>query len=262
MEMYQFRTLFSFVKENIKYILAVGFLYLLFLIINIPATVVLSAVNLPKNLSLTAISGTVWSGKAQQLNYMGISFGVVSWELHPLNLLLGELSADISITNNEQYINTEASISSSGKIELEETRFAIDVSSLQPLTYGMPFAYSGNATGYFPVSYFHKNNYVGVNGTLSLTAIGMVSPQQQPLGDFEINFQAEKEGATSGRIKDSDGPLNIDGKLLLKKDGQFTISAKLATADTGSSLEQALSLFGSKDSNGRVQFNSRFKLWH
>lgn len=153
---------FSFNKKNIKYILIIGLLYLLFLITNLPASVVLSAVNLPGNLTLSLISGTVWSGKAQQLRYAGISFGAVSWNLHPLNLMLGELSADISIVKNEQYIKTAANISTSGKIELQETRFSIDLSSLQPLTYGMPFSYSGNASGYFPVSYFHKNNYMGV----------------------------------------------------------------------------------------------------
>ncbi len=252
---------FSFNRKNIKYILVAGLLYLLFIITNLPASVVLSVVNLPNNLSISLISGTVWSGKAQQLRYAGIFFGAVSWNLHPLNLMLGELSADISIVNNEQYIKTTASISSSGKIELEETRFSIDLSSLQPLTYGMPFAYSGNASGYFPASYFHKNNYVGVNGKLSLSDIAMISPQQQSLGDFTINFRAEKEGATSGKINDNGGVLNIAGQLFLKKNGQFNISAKLGSAETGGALEQAFSFFGAKDASGRVQLNSNFKLW-
>lgn len=261
MEINKYLPDFSFNKKNIRYTLIVFFLYLLFLVTNIPATVALSAVNLPKNLSLASVSGTVWSGKAQQFRYMGISFGAVSWRLHPLNLILGELSADISVVNNEQYINTEAHVSFSGKIELEETRFSIDLSLLQPLIYGMPFAYSGHASGYFPVSYFQKNNYVGVNGKLSLSDITMISPQRQLLGGFTINLRAEKEGATSAKIKDNGGPLNIDGQLLLKKDGQLNISANLATTEPGSSLEQALSLFGRQDSSGRVQFNSNFKLW-
>ena len=261
MEINKIRSFFSFIKENIKYILAVVFLYLFFLITNIPATVVLSAVNLPKNLSLIAISGTVWSGKAQQLNYMGISFGAVSWDLHPLNLMLGELSADVSVVNNKQYINTEVSLSSSGKIELEETRFLIDLSSLQPLIYGMPFSYAGKASGYFPVSFFHKNNYVGINGKLSLMSMEMISPQRQSFGDFIVDFRAEKEGATSGKIKDSGGELNLTGQLMLKKNGQFNFSAKLAARETGSSLEKTLSFLGRKDASGRVQVNNNFKLW-
>ncbi len=252
---------FSFEKKNIKYILIVVFLYLIFLITSLPASVVLSAIKLPGNLSLTSVSGTVWSGKVRKVRVSGIELGSLNWDLHPFNFIFGELSASVSIINEEQYIKTEVNFSTSGKIKLEETRFLIDLSSLQPLTYGMPFAYAGKASGYFPVSFFHKNNFVGINGKLSLSNIEMISPQRQSFGDFEVDFRAEKEGATSGRIKDNSDQLNIEGQLTLSKDGQFNVSAKLAAREAGSSLEQMLSILGAKDANGRVQLNSNFKLW-
>ena len=233
-----------------------------FLITNLPASVVISSVSLPKNISLSSVSGTIWSGKAGNLTLSGINLGSVKWNLHPLNLILAELSADISILNNTQYINTELKLSYSGKVELQETRFSIDLTSLQPLTYGMPFSYSGKISGYFPVSYFYKNNYVGLNGKLSLSTIEMISPQQQYFGDFTVDFRAEKEGATSGKIKDSVGVINLNGQLMLKKDGEFNLSAKLAAREKGSSLEKMLDFLGKKDASGRVNFNSNFKLWH
>ena len=232
-----------------------------FLITNIPATVILSSVTLPDNVKLSSISGSIWSGKARQFKISGIDMGSINWELNPLNLIIGELSADVSIVNNKQYINTEVSLSSSGKIELEETRFLIDLSSLQPLIYGMPFSYTGKASGYFPVSFFHKNSYVGLNGKLSLTSMEMISPQRQSFGDFIVDFRAEKEGATSGKIKDSGGELNLTGQLMLKKNGQFNFSAKLAARESGSSLEKTLSFLGRKDASGRVKVHSDFKLW-
>lgn len=252
---------FSFNKKNIQYILIIVALYLFFLITSLPAKIILSSVTFPKNIHLSSISGTIWSGKAENFKISGIELGSIKWNLHALNLIVGELSADISVLNNKQYINTEISVSYSGKVELEETRFLVDLSSLQPLTYGLPFSYSGKASGYFPVSFFHKNNYVGVNGKLSLTSIDMTSPQQQSFGDFVVDFRAEKEGATSGQLKDSGGVLNINGQLMLKKNGQLNISAKLAAREAGSSLEQALSFLGKKDASGRVKFNNSFKLW-
>lgn len=252
----------SFNKKNIQYILIVIALYLFFLMINLPASVVFSFITLPNNVKLSSISGTLWSGKASRLNVSGIDLGSLKWELHPLNLIIGELSADVSVVNNKQYINTEVSLSFSGKIELEETRFSIDLTSLQPLIYGMPFSYAGKASGYFPISFFHKNEYIGLNGKLSLTSMEMLSPQRQPFGDFVIDFRAEKEGATSGKIKDSGGVLNMSGQLMLKKNGQFDFSAKLAARETGSSLEKVLSFLGKKDATGRVQIKSTIKLWH
>ena len=252
---------FSFNKENIKYILAIVALYVFFLIINLPASIIISNLSLPSNIKFSSVTGTIWSGKARQVKVSGIKLGLVNWELHPFSLLIGNLSADIYIANNKQYIETEISISSSGKIDLEETRFSIDLSSLQPLTYGMPVSYSGKVSGYFPVSYFYKNHHVGVNGKLSLNSIEMISPQQQSFGDFTVNFRAEKEGATSGRVKDSGGALNVEGQLTLSKLGLFNLSAKISARDKNSSLAQMIGFFGRKDASGSVQLNNSFKLW-
>lgn len=255
-------SIFPLIKQNIKAIFIVFSLYLIFLIINLPASFGISAVDLPNNIKISSVSGTIWSGKADRFNYSSIDLGSVSWELNPLNLLLGELSVDIAIVKNKQYFKTEAYFSPSGKIELEDTRFSIDLTSLQPLTYGMPFSYSGIASGYFPVSFFHKNEFVGINGKLSLNNIEMTSPQHQSFGDFTVDFRAEKEGATSGSIKDKGGLLNISGQLKLNKNGQFNLSAKLDAREKGSSLEKMISFLGRKDASGRVKLNSNFKLWH
>jgi general secretion pathway protein N len=251
----------KFNKTILRNILIVFTLYSIFLIITLPASVVFSTITLPKNITLSAISGTIWSGQAQKLRVSGIELGSVNWELHPLNFIIGELSADISIVNNKQYIKTEINLSSSGKLELQETRFLIDLSSLQPLTYGMPFSYEGETSGYFPVSSFYKNNYVGINGKLFLNNIEMISPQRQSFGDFVVDFRAENEGVTSGRIKDLGGLLNIEGQLNLNKNGQLTFSAQLAAREASSSLAQMLSFLGRKDASGHVQVNNRFKLW-
>lgn len=261
MDIQTLRTMFSFNKRTLKYIGISCLLYIFFLIINIPASFILSQLNLPSNIAYSSVSGTAWSGKLIQARVRGVSLGTVKWELSPVNLLLGELAFNVSMNNNKQFLNTELTLSSSGKISLEETRFAIDLSTLQPLTYGMPFAYEGKASGYFPVSYFLKNEYVGLNGKLSLTGIGMISPQQQRLGDFVIDFRSENEGATSGKISDNGGPLRINGTMNMKKDGAITVSAKLASTDKNGSLQQALAFFGRKDSSGSVVMNTSFKLW-
>ena len=252
---------FSFNKKNIKYPLIVAMLYLFFLITSLPATMVLSSITLPKNIKIYKVSGSVWSGNAQQLRVSGIDLGSVKWSLHPLNFILGELSADISINNNKQYINSEINLSYSGKVELEETRFSVDLSSLAPLTYGMPFSYSGKASGYFPVSSFQKNNFIGLNGKLSLTNIELISPQRQSFGDFVVDFRAEKDGETSGKIKDIGGVLSLSGQLMLKKSGLVNFSAKLASRERGDSIDKMISFLGRKDASGRVQISHKLNLW-
>lgn len=261
MSFHSFYSGFSFSGKNIKYIFIVIVLYLFFLIINFPAKIALSYISLPKNVSLTSVTGTVWSGKAAKISLSGIELGKIDWELHPLNLILGELSADISILNNQQYFNTQLYISPSGQLELEETRFSVDLGLFQPLTYGMPVSYSGKVSGYFPVSLFNKNNYVGINGRLSLSNITMSLPQHQSLGDFIIDFRAEKDGATSAQIKNSGGTLKVDGKLKLSKNGLLNISATLLPKIPGSPIEKTILFLGQPDSRGHTQLNYQFKLW-
>ncbi len=252
----------SISKKHIKVVSLVLGLYFFFLIINLPANMVVPFLKIPGNIKFSSTSGTIWSGSISKLEISGINLGAVNWELHPLNLLIGELSVDVSIVNRKQYFKSKVFSSSSGKIEFEETDFQFNLSSLQPLTYGMPFSYAGDISGYFPVSYFHKNNYVGVNGKLSLSNMEMISPQRQSFGDFIVDFRAEKEGATSGKIKDSGGQLSVDGQLNLSKNGQFKITTKLAAREKNSSLEQVISFLGRKDASGRVLLNSSFKLWY
>ena len=253
---------FSFEKINIKTTLIVVALYLFFLIAYLPASIVLSNITLPNNVILTSVSGSVWSGRIERINVASIDVGTVKWTLSPLSLMIGELSADVSVVNNKQYLNTEINLSASGKMQLEETRFSIDLSSLAPLTYGMPFSYSGTVAGYFPISFFQKNNFIGLNGKLSLTSLKMIAPQEQYFGDFVVDFRAEKEGATSGKIKDTAGDLNLAGELFLKRNGQLNSSIKVAAREEGSALENMLSFLGKKDASGRVQLNNNIKLWN
>jgi len=256
-----FLLFYSIVRKNIKIILISIALYLFFLIANLPANIGVSALNLPVNVKLTSVSGTIWSGKVQNLKYSGIDLGTVSWKLQPLYLMTGAVAANVSMIKNQQHINTWAKLSLSGKLELEETRFSINLSSLQPLTYGMPFSYVGMASGYFPVSYIYKNNYVGINGKLSLNNLEMISPQRQHFGDFVIDFRAENDGMTSGRVKDNSEQLNMSGQLTLDKNGIFNFTAKLAAREKDSSLDNVISFLGIKDATGRVQLSHQFSLW-
>ena len=88
----------------------------------------------------------------------------------------------------------------------------------------------------------------------------LTSPQQASFGDLHLDFNAEKEGGSSASIKDSGGPLSISGKLSLSKNAVLHLSTKLSARETGSSLDQMLSILGKKDQSGRVQLNTRFQL--
>lgn len=254
--------IFISIKNNqkLRYVVMALALYLFFLIYSLPASFVLSFVSLPKNIMLSSVSGSAWSGQARELNYSAVNLGVLKWQINPLYLLTGKLVADVSLSNRGQYFNSEISLGLSGNIELEDTRFRVDIASLQPLTYGMPFTYAGHVTGDFPAAFIETNHYLQLTGQLVLNDLKLTSPQQQLFGDINLEFTADKNGGSSARITDGGGPLSISGMLRLDKSAGLYLSAKLSARETGSQLDQMLSLFGKKDQAGRVQVNTQLRL--
>ncbi len=236
-------------------------IYLFFLSLYLPASVVISKLSLPPGVSLSGIRGTVWSGKADKLSVRGVQAGSVKWELSPWSLLLIKPTATVSILNGRQFILSRVSFSFSGKMELHDTRFNIRLSTLQPLIYGMPLAYGGQAAGFFPDIYFYRDQYIGINGKLSLSGLKLTSPQQQYLGNYIATFQQEKAGATSIRITSTQAELDVDAQVMLEKNGLAKITTQLAAAKTANNIDKMIAMLGKKDSQGRVMLRQQFKLW-
>ncbi|MFK5913450.1 MAG: type II secretion system protein N [Woeseiaceae bacterium] len=254
-------SLLSIRRSQVKAAALVFALYISFLIINLPASLVISNIDLPREVRTSSVSGTLWSGKINDVSVSGISLGEMSWELHPLALLIGHVSTDVSFHRQSEFITSAVVLSLSGSVELEETRFNLDISSLRPLTYGLPVTYLGQASGYFPSVYFLKNEHVGINGKLTITGLEITSPQQQNFGDFSVVLKAENEGLTSGKVKVINSPLNVNGDLTLSKTGHFNSTIKAGAKEKGSALDQMLSFFGRKDAEGRVVLITNLKLW-
>ena len=248
-------------RSTFYWIAASILIYLFFLSLYLPASVVISKLSLPPGVSLYGISGTVWSGKAERLSVRGVQAGSVKWELSPWSLLLLKPAASISILNGRQFFLSRVSVSSSGKMELHDTRFNIALSTLQPLIYGMPFAYEGQAAGFFADIYFYRDHFIGINGKLTLTGLKLVSPQQQHLGDYVAAFQQEKAGATSIRITSTQAELDIDAQVMLEKNGLAKVIAQMTVAKAGNHIDKMIAMLGKKDSRGRVMLRQQFKLW-
>lgn len=228
------KRLTSLFLSNKKYILSSICLYFIFLISSIPANTVVSLINLPSVIKISSISGTIWSGRIENISVSNIKIGSLAWNVHPLKLLLAELSMDVSIVKNKQFVTSKVILSSTGKINLEKTQFFVNLSLFQPLTYGMPFSYTGIAEGTFPSVLLDKNNDIGINGRLTLTDLTLVSPQRQLFGDFTVDFKPNGKSDTTAKVKDIAGPLKVDGILTLSKDGKVNLHAELAALEKAS----------------------------
>ncbi|MFT4937304.1 MAG: general secretion pathway protein N [Paraglaciecola sp.] len=86
-------------KLILKWVLLVVVVYIFFLSVKLPASQVLSLIDLPSDLKISGVSGTIWNGRAQQLTAHGLPVEDLSWELDVLPLLWGTVSAKVNAGN-------------------------------------------------------------------------------------------------------------------------------------------------------------------
>lgn len=82
-------------KVNIRWILGGLFAFIVFAVATLPAIQVIGRVALPKNVSVSGVSGTIWQGSAQTLMVDGLPINNITWDISALSLLIGNLSAEV-----------------------------------------------------------------------------------------------------------------------------------------------------------------------
>jgi len=86
-------------KSKVSWIIGGVIAFLLFAIAYMPATQVIGRVSLPSNISVSGVSGTLFSCKAQTLVINGLPISNVRWELSPLYMLMGKVKLDLKAGN-------------------------------------------------------------------------------------------------------------------------------------------------------------------
>ncbi|GIU19378.1 type II secretion system protein N [Shewanella colwelliana] len=227
--------------------------YLVFLIALFPASLAVKLAPLPKNIVISGVSGTIWSGNIDALTVQKRQLELIQWQLSPWGLLLGKANLDLVIGNRASVANGKGfvSLSMSG-VDASDLRFEAPSDFLignarlpfrtkvdghfslmvQTLEQGLPWC--EQLVGKLFVQGLQVNNQFG----------------QYPLGDMAVGLSC-----VDGNIKiasdETMNPLGLTGHALLKADKQIQVTAKVRETDAQpNDLKQALSFLGKKDSQG------------
>lgn len=115
-------------KMKIYWIAALVIFFLIVVIKNIPASLGLSLVQAP--LQLSGVSGTLWNGKAASVvlpldQNNAYALGQVQWQLSPWSLLAANPCADIKTKLENQMISGTACAGLGGSLQLEDAQIAV-----------------------------------------------------------------------------------------------------------------------------------------
>jgi len=86
-------------KSKVAWFIGGVIAFIIFAIAYMPAIHVVGRINLPKDIAISGVSGTLWSGKAQTLVVNGLPINNINWQLSPWALFVGNINAQVKAGN-------------------------------------------------------------------------------------------------------------------------------------------------------------------
>jgi|OM-RGC.v1.010429206 general secretion pathway protein N len=240
-----------------KIILAV-LLYLVFLLAYMPVKWLASILPMPANISLAGVSGTLWEGQADLVQFGPRQLEQVNWSLNPWALLLGQANVDINIGNRATAVSAKADISwSLSGIKVQGLRFDAPDSFLIAGA-KLPFAtqVQGEISLMVPDFVQGKPLCEQLSGKLFLNHTDMRNQfGEYPLGNMALTLSCQG-GEVAISMLEADNKLGISGIILLGSDNSIKVTAKVkATDGQPQDMRNSLAYLGKPDSQGYYPVN-------
>ena len=211
----------------------------------------LSTRYLPPSVSFSNLGGTLVNGHAEDVRVNNFDLGQVSWTLKPLSLLLGKLTAQISLDRDTLSGNGAVFLTFS-RVGVEDAKFSGDAELLSSYlgTYGV------RLNGQFDLeleSFTATPEGPGdAQGLLLWRDARLTQPSPLNLGDVQVDLSQQEDTAV-GILKNNGNTLILDGQVEIRPGWQYLARIKIEpTRTTPKDLRQTLRLIGRADSKGAV----------
>jgi len=217
--------------------------YLLILVTTFPAARVTGMLEQRvADLSILAVSGSVFSGQAGQVVWQGLNVGTMHWKFSPFALLLGRIEYLVELTHPDNSGQLTAGITLFGSAYVQDLELKLLPDRV--INHYSPVAV---LTGGELLLVFEEIDVSDVfstatTGQLAWQDAVILEPVNMVLGQLQINVQGNNE-ALVGNITEG-GALGASGDLSLLSAGGYQLDITLqpgpdATAETLDMLEYA-----------------------
>lgn len=230
--------------------------YLLFTIVTLPASLILSRVN-AQGIYTAGVEGTVWKGKAQVVQLANANLGSVDWNLHFFPLLTGRLKADVQLTRTDGFARTTVAAAPSGRVHLSELSASLPLSALP--AGGVAGGWSGLLNLKMAHLELHQGWPIAAEGMVE--ANDLTGPANRPtnIGSYKLVFPGEAaakpEDPLTASLTDLSGPIQVNGTLQLRPDRNYFLECFVALRPGApTQIANALQVLGPPDPQGRRRF--------
>lgn len=238
-----------------KYLLAGVFIYLIGLLILLPAAQVYSLAGryLPplRSLQAHAIQGSIWSGHLSGLAWQNYAIGDLSWTIKPLPLLLARLSVKAQLRDEDASLNGHISLFPDRRLQLRDLRALLPAARLMTYNRSLPVALDGTLNARIDEGHLQANETSALRGALVWNKAQIIFGSPLDLGDLRLELEPDDAGGTRGTLSDAGGPLEIHGSIHLDKQWNYRLQAQLrARPSADPALAETLKLMGRPDGQG------------
>jgi len=210
-------------------------------------------------LTVDAVSGTIWNGRAGSSVMNGESLGALGWKVDPISLLAMRVDADLRLDGSEFQGKTFASFSGGGGLLLRDTLLTMDAQKLQPAVDIPALQLRGRVeltleeadlVGMFPRK---------LKGAARWQDAAVAGEAEAVLGTLSATFQTASDGAIIGVLQDEGGPLALDGQFRAALTG-YEADAVLSARDGNPQVQKALGYIGEVQPDGSSVLQIRGRL--
>ncbi len=223
---------------------------LLFLLVNMPVRQLFRAVELPPDILVEGLEGTLLAGRIQRLGYRGVTLERLSYRLQPLCLL--RLSLCYRLTDGDDDLLLNIAVSPWSGLELGDSRARLPLSQIHPLVPGLLVKPTGELDLEISHATFDGRRLSALEGTAYWRRAG-IEGEDLVLGDFRADAERNEQGLQI-RLADMPGALlGVEGELTLgERDYRVDLQLE-ARAGLGESLRSSLELLAQKNGLNRYR---------
>lgn len=227
--------------------------FLVFLVAMVPATQLTS--RLPPGIAVNGVGGTIWSGRAANIDVNGKALGALAWFCQPWRLVLLEWSCHVTLSPPGGEISADLSGGFDGAIDGRGIRGRVPITAFEGIA--TPAGWTGLLELDVERLRIVDQRPEDAAGTLFVRALKAPGAGGELLGDFELVVGEGAVGTDmlTGRLRDLGGPLRVRGAIELKRDGSYLLSGEAAPGPgAGPAIFDTLAFLGPPDDLGRRPF--------
>jgi hypothetical protein len=227
------------------------------MLINLPAAVLIAPLA-KRGIQTSNTEGSIWHGQVGGLRVGVLNLGNAEWRLRFLPLFIGQLAADVKLTQPNGYAEARVSAALTGRLTLSNVSASMPVQSILG-TGGLPGGWVGTAQVKFSELVLKGGWPIAAHGTLDM--IDLTGPAQQAsnIGAYRLQFPAANATAdalTGSLTSLESAAIDVAGTLKFNSDRSYQLDAQVAArANTPPNIAQGMQILGAPDARGRRPFS-------